>query len=663
MDQYKQDTTAERAQSRCRKPAATRAADIAGAKSAKLPDFVPPQLATLVDSVPAGDQWLHEIKFDGYRILCRIENRRVSLLTREAQDWTRRFQFIADAARDLPVRQALLDGEIAALEPDGTTNFQLLQNSLNHGASANIVYFVFDLLYLDGQDLTSSPLLSRKELLEQLFGEENRGNSPGASIHYSEHWVGQGEALFEKACQMGLEGTIAKRTDQPYRSGRSRDWLKIKSLKSQEFVIGGFSDPAGSRVGLGALLLSVYDDEKKLRYAGRVGTGFNDQTLRELRARLDKLIQSSPSFVKPPVGREAKGVHWVKPELVGEVAFTGWTRDGILRHPSFKGLREDKPSSQIQRERPVPAPKSASGRSKKTDEMKTDEIAGIKLTHPDRILYPDQGITKRDLAHYYEDIVDWIMPHIEGRPLTLVRCPAGHKKQCFYQRHTRESLDPAIHSLPIREKGSAVPYIYIDSLAGLTALVQMGVLELHTWGARQERIERPDRLIFDLDPDPAVSWQGLREAAQRLRSRLSDVGLGAFVKTTGGKGLHVVVPIAPKQSWDFAKEFSKAVAESTVREAPDRYIATMSKAKRKGKIFIDYLRNARTATAICAYSTRARSGAPVSVPLRWEELSEDVRTEFTIRNVPQRLTRLRQDPWEEYEAARTAITRSMMKRM
>ena len=659
VNQRKRDTRLESAQKRHGEPAATKAADIVGAKAAKLPAFVSPQLATLVDSIPAGDAWLHEIKFDGYRILCRIDDGRVSLLTREAQDWTHRFQPIAAAAKKLPVRQALLDGEVVALEDDGTTNFQLLQNSLNQSAAAHIVYFAFDLLYLDGHDLTSSPLLSRKELLEA----KTPDNAKDASIRYSEHWIGQGDALFEKACQMGLEGIIAKRADQPYRSGRSRDWLKIKSLKSQEFVIGGFSDPAGSRVGLGALLLGVYDDEKKLRYAGRVGTGFNDQTLRELRARLDKLIQSSPSFVKPPVGREAKGVHWVKPELVGEVAFTGWTRDGILRHPSFKGLREDKPSSQIQRERPVPAPKSASGRSKKTDEMKTDEIAGIKLTHPDRILYPDQGITKRDLAHYYEDIVDWIMPHIEGRPLTLVRCPAGHKKQCFYQRHTRESLDPAIHSIPIREKGSAVPYIYIDSLAGLTALVQMGVLELHTWGARQERIERPDRLIFDLDPDPAVSWQGLREAAQRLRSRLSDVGLGAFVKTTGGKGLHVVVPIAPKQSWDFAKEFSKAVAESTVREAPDRYIATMSKAKRKGKIFIDYLRNARTATAICAYSTRARSSAPVSVPLRWEELSKDVRTEFTIRNVPQRLTRLRQDPWEEYEAARTAITRSMMKRM
>ena len=659
VNQRKNDTTWGLAQKRRRKPAATKAADTAGAKTAKLPPFVAPQLATLVDSVPAGDEWLHEVKFDGYRILCRIDDGRVSLLTREAQDWTHRFQPIAAAAKKLPARQALLDGEVVALEDDGTTNFQLLQNSLNQSATANLVYFAFDLLYLDGYDLTSSPLLSRKELLEQLLETKTPDSAKGANIRYSDHWIGQGDALFEKARQMGLEGIIAKRADQPYRSGRSRDWLKIKSLKSQEFVIGGFSDPAGSRVGLGALLLGVYDEEKKLRYAGRVGTGFNDKTLRELRSRLDKLTQSASPFVKPPVGREAKGVHWVKPELVGEVAFTGWTRDEVLRHPSFKGIREDKSSNKIQRERPVPVPKPTT--AFRSDN--SDEVAGIKLTHPDRILYPDQGITKGELAHYYEEIADWIMPHLEGRPLTLVRCPEGHKKQCFYQRHTRESLDPAIHSIPVKEKRSAVPYLYIDSLSGLIALVQMGVLELHTWGSRKERIEQPDRLIFDLDPDPSVSWQALKEAAQRLRSRLADLGLRAFLKTTGGKGLHVVAPIAPKQDWDFAKEFSKAVAESIVREAPDQYIATMSKAKRQGKIFIDYLRNARTATAVCAYSTRARSGAPVSVPLQWDELVEDIRAEFTIRNVPQRLRRLRKAPWEEYEQAHAAITRTMMKRL
>jgi bifunctional non-homologous end joining protein LigD len=644
--------------------------DIPGAKKSQLPKFIQPQLATLVDSVPRGDEWLYEIKFDGYRILCRIDNGRVSLLTREAQDWTHRFKNVAGAAQRLRVKQALLDGEVVALEEDGTSNFQLLQNSLNQKASANLVYFVFDLLHFDGQDLTSSPLLARKERLEKILTPESKGKA-SAAVRYSEHWIGQGDDLLKKACEMGIEGIIAKKANQRYRPGRSRDWLKIKCLKGQEFVIGGFSDPAGSRAGLGALLLGVYDDKEQLHYAGRVGTGFNATTLRELRERLDKLGQNSPPFAKPPVGREAKGVHWVKPELVGEVAFTGWTRDGVLRHPSFKGLREDKSPHQIRREEAAAPAKIApphSDGNPGTDNgnaatTNSDEFAGIKLTHPDRILYPDQGITKRDLAHYYEQIADWIMPHIEGRPLTLVRCPEGYKKQCFYQRHTRESLDPAIRPIQIKERGSVVSYVSVESLSGLIALVQMGVLELHAWGSRKGRIEQPDRLVFDLDPDPSVSWEKLKEAAETLRSRLSDLNLGAFVKTTGGKGLHVVVPITPKRDWNFVKDFCKAFAEGVVRSAPDQYTATMSKSKRKGKIFIDYLRNARTASAVCAYSTRARSGAPVSLPVRWEELTNDIRSNFNIKNVPQRLARLRRDPWEDYETARATITRAMMKRL
>ena len=645
--------------------------DISGAKKSELPKFIQPQLATLVDSVPRGDEWLHEVKFDGYRILCRIDAGRISLLTREAQDWTSRFPSIADAAKELPVRQALLDGEVVALEEDGTSNFQLLQNSLKQKTGTNLVYFGFDLLYLDGQELIASPLLARKELLEKILQGKTRNTAFAPAVRYSEHWIGQGEALFKKACEMGIEGIIAKKANQRYRPGRSRDWLKIKCLKGQEFVIGGFSDPAGSRAGLGALLLGVYDDKEQLHYAGRVGTGFNATTLRDLRGRLDKLGQNSPPFAKPPVGREAKGVHWVKPELVGEVVFTGWTRDGVLRHPSFKGLREDKPPHQIRREEAAATAKVASSgsdgnsdiNSGNADRDNDDEIAGIKLTHPDRILYPDQGITKRDLAHYYEEIADWIMPHIEGRPLTLVRCPEGYEKQCFYQRHTRESLDPAIRPIQIKERGSVVSYVSVESLSGLIALVQMGVLELHAWGSRKGRIEQPDRLVFDLDPDPSVSWEKLKEAAETLRSRLSDLNLGAFVKTTGGKGLHVVVPVTPKRDWHFVKDFCKAFAEGVVRSAPDQYTATMSKSKRKGKIFIDYLRNARTASAVCAYSTRARSGAPVSLPVRWEELTNDIRSNFNIKNVPQRLARLRGDPWADYESARAPIARDMMKRI
>ena len=407
-------------------------------------------------------------------------------------------------------------------------------------------------------------------------------------------------------------------------------------------------------------MLGVYDDNKSLHYAGRVGTGFTETSLWDLRARMDKLVVRSSPFTEALPRGQAKGVHWIKPKLVGEVAFTGWTKDKLLRHPSFKGLREDKPAAKVQREEESPTAKVATSRKGANVEI---EIAGIKLTHPDRILYPEQGITKLDLARYYETVADSMLRHVAGRPLTLVRCPEGYTKQCFYQRHISETLDPAIRAIRVKEKKSTASYVAIDSLSGLIALVQMGVLEIHTWGARAPTIEQPDQLIFDLDPDPAVSWPALKEAALMLKTRLTDLGLKPFLKTTGGKGLHVVVPITPKQDWAFVKEFTKAVAQSLVREKPDRYIATMSKAKRKGKIFIDYLRNAKTATAVCAYSTRARPGAPVSLPLRWDELKKDPRGDFTIETVPKRLARLRNDPWNGYERARKPLTANMLKKL
>jgi bifunctional non-homologous end joining protein LigD len=626
-------------------------------KKAPSPIFVRPQLATLIDAVPQGDEWLHEIKFDGYRILGQIRNGSVTFLTREGNDWTGRFSAFADAAADLPVNQALLDGEIVALGADGAPDFQLLQNSLKRNVSGHLIYYVFDLLYLDGRDLTPLPLLARKQTLKKILNPSARSRRPGL-LRYSEHWIGQGQALFDKACESGLEGIVSKRKDQPYRSGRNQSWLKVKCLKSQEFVIGGFTEPAGSRTGLGALLLGVHDNGA-LRYSGRVGTGFSSETLSELRSHLDSRIRKSSPFSNPLTGPAARGVHWVKPDLVGEVAFTGWTEDGVLRQPSFKGLREDKPADQIVREKAAPSPASAASASRASA-----EVAGIKLTHPDRILYPEQGITKRDLALYYEQVVSWILPHLEGRPLTLVRCPEGHGKPCFYQRHSHDALDPAIHAIDIKEGGSKVSYVSVDSVPGLIALVQIGVLEIHTWGSRKEKIEQPDRLIFDLDPDAAVTWERIKEAAQALRLRLSELGLTGFVKTTGGKGLHVVVPIIPKYDWQFIKMFSKSVAESIVHQSPEQYTTNMSKAKRKGKIFIDYLRNARTATAVCAYSSRARPGSPVSVPVRWDELTSDIRGDrFTIKNVPQRLERMRKDPWHDYETSRARISKSMLQQL
>src|SRR6266576_2698594 len=635
-----------------------KSAQVKAAKKSNMPAFYKQQLATLVASVPQGDDWLHEIKLDGYRIICRIDNGRASLLTRKAHDWTGRFGAIADAVKALPVRQAVLDGEIVALQNNGISDFQLLQNALREKSPVNLVYFVFDLLYLDGSDLTAAPLLERKEKLQKLL----KGKQADERVRFSEHWIGRGNALFDKACESGLEGIIAKRTDQPYQPTRSRDWLKIKCLHSQEFVIGGFTDPAGSRSGLGALLLGVYDDEGSLHYTGRVGTGFTERTLADLRERLDKVVQKNSPFVDALPRGQTKYVHWVKPRLVGEVAFTQWTQDNLLRHPTFQGIREDKPAVEVRREKIASTSKLVSSNTSNNTDPEL-EIAGIKLSHPDRVLYPAQGITKIELARYYEEIADWILPHIAERPLTLVRCPEGHKKQCFYQRHARDSLDEAIQPVKVKEKGSIVSYVAIDSLRGLIALVQIGVLEIHTWGSRRRHVERPDQLIFDLDPDPTVSWNALKDAALMLRARLTDVGLGAFLKTTGGKGLHVVVPITPKHDWNFAKKFAKSMALSIVRENPDRFIATMSKAKRKGKIFIDYLRNAKTATAVAAYSTRARSGAPVSTPLRWQELKDDVRLEFTIRTLPKRLARVKKDPWDGFEAARATITDNMLRRV
>ena len=657
--------------------------EIAGAKAAQLPVFVKAQLATLVDTVPPGNEWLHEVKLDGYRILCRIDHGRVTLLTRTAQDWTERFKSVAAAAKRLPVAEAFLDGEVVALDEEGKSSFQRLQNFMKGSGASPLVYFAFDLLHVNGRDLRGAPLEARKELLQELL--ERGAFDENDCLRFNPHWIGQGERLYRECCRRELEGIISKHRVQPYRSDRGRDWLKIKCVQRQEFIIGGFTEPAGPRAGLGALLLGVYDEQGTLRYAGRVGTGFSERSLRELRERLNRLARKTSPFIDPPKGRRASGVHWVEPVLVGEVAFSEWTDDNLLRHPSFQGLREDKTPAEIVREKSTHLQKniddhSAQNTTKNGSEQQTTgnrspqkaakngfgremEIAGIQITHPDRVLYPEQNITKRVLALYYEEIADWILPHLERRPLTLVRCPRGRGRQCFYQRHADESLHEAIHRVSVKEGQSVSEYVWINSIAGLIALAQMGVLEIHTWGSRAERIDQPDRLIFDLDPGPSVSWQQLSRAAQTLRDRLVNLGLNPFVKSTGGKGLHIVVPIAPKENWDFAKDFSRAIAECMVREAPERYTATMSKIKRRGKIYIDYRRNARAATAICAYSTRALSGAPVSAPLRWDELGRDVRAKFNLYGMRERLARLRQSPWTHFDEARVPITHGMRKRL
>jgi bifunctional non-homologous end joining protein LigD len=604
-------------------------------KKTAMADFVEPELATLVDEAPDGDEWLHEIKFDGYRVLCRIQGPDVTLRTRRANDWTSSFPSLARAARQLSVRDAILDGEVVVLDSRGISSFQALQNALGRGRERDVVFFAFDLLALDGRDLRERPLVERKELLAGLLRHAPK------MIRFTEHVQGGGSIFLKQACKLSLEGMVSKRRDAPYRSGRTRDWLKVKCLNRQEFVIAGFTDPDGGRSGFGALILGVHEKGARLRYVGKVGTGFTAATLEDLHARLKRLERMSSPFEPPPPGRAGRGVHWVEPKLVAEVAFSGWTDEGILRQSRFEGLREDKPSAEVVLERPAPGAPAA---------------PRFNLTHPDKILYPEEGITKRDLAEYYESISDWILPHLVDRPLSLVRCPEGVGKPCFYQKHAHAGTPDVVRRVQIAEG----TYLTIDGLPGLIALVQMGVLEIHPWGSRVDRLEKPDRMTIDLDPAEDVPWARMIETAQTLRGRLRELGLESFVKTTGGKGLHVVVPVQARRGWDELKEFSRAIAEEFVRAAPQWFVATMTKSKRPGKIFLDFFRNTRGATSVAPYSTRSRPGAPVSTPVSWEELPlVKSGKEFTLATVPARLQGLRADPWKGFFQLRQSITGSM----
>jgi bifunctional non-homologous end joining protein LigD len=657
-------------------------AKLSGAKKAKQPTKFKPQLATLVSKVPTGDDWLHELKFDGYRALAFIEHGRIRLVSRNDNDWTARFSVVADAVKKLSIKNGILDGEVVSLDKQGVSNFQQLQNQLKRGDDDSLVYYVFDVPNLHGYDLTNSPLVDRKEVLARLLLSANPAND--GVVRYSDHIRGKGDEVLQHACRSAMEGVICKRADSAYVQSRSAAWLKVKCLKQQEFVIGGYSKPEGSRVGFGALLLGYYD-HGDLMYAGRVGTGFTTQSLRQLSAELKKRKIDEPAFKNPPQGAMRRGVTWVKPELVGEVEFTEWTSDGSLRHPSFQGLREDKPAKDVVREKAKsPAEvertshngaamsrKKTAGQTKRAIARSTAkgsakaasepiEMAGVRLTNPGRVLYPKQGITKQDLAEYYEQIADWILPYVVDRPLTLVRCPEGHLGECFYQKHLTGTMPDAVEGINIKEKGKTDEYVMIRDLAGLVSLVQMGVLEMHPWPARKDNVERPDYLVFDLDPGEGVTWNDIVDGAKDLRLRLEAVGLTTFLRTSGGKGLHIVVPIARRNTWDDVKAFAKSVADTMAREDPDRYIATMSKAKRRGKIYVDYLRNQRGATAIASYSTRARDGAPVATPIDWNELTSKTRPDmYNVNNLPTRLARLKADPWADFFSTRQSLTREV----
>ena len=593
-----------------------------------LPRFVAPQLATLVAEPPEGVEWLHELKLDGYRIEARIERGAVRLFSRGGNEWTARLPTLARALAALPAHKALLDGEVVVLR-DGISDFQALQNAISLRDDSRCVYFVFDVLHLDGHDLRRHPLVERKELLRQLLeGADDR-------TRYSDHVVGRGAEFFHAACERHAEGAVCKRADSPYESGRSRAWLKVKCKARQEFVVGGFTAPAGAREHLGALLIGEHGPGGELRYAGKVGTGFSAQSLAELHRKLRPLEQRAPPFEPAPRGAEARGVRWVRPELVAEVEYTERTREGRVRHPSFRGLREDKPAMQVTKETPA---------------------AGVpRLTHPDRVLYPELGITKADLARYYAEVAPFLLPHAAHRPLSLVRCPEGRTGPSFFQKHPGRGTPESIERVKLREAGGVAEYMAIADADGLAALVQLGALELHVWGSRTTDLEHPDQIVFDLDPDPKVPWKDVVAAARAVRDRLETLGLESFAKTTGGKGLHVVAPLVPRASWDEVKAFTRAIADELVAREPERYLAKATKSARRGKIFLDYLRNARGATAVCPYSTRAREGATVATPLAWSEVTArlDPRR-FTLQSVPKRLAK-GPDPWQRYTKVRQSL--------
>jgi bifunctional non-homologous end joining protein LigD len=608
---------------------------VRGARKRLLPTFVEPSLASPCERPPSGPKWVHEIKHDGYRIQARLDGGKVRLLTRKSLDWTGRFGAIATALKELRVGSALLDGEIVVEEANGLSTFNGLQADLSSGRQDRMRYHVFDLIHCDGYDLTPAALIDRKRVLEQLLAEL----PAGSPVRFSEHLEIDGPTMFEHAGRLGLEGIVSKRRDLPYRSGRTDDWLKSKCVARQEFLILGYSPSSVAAGMVGALMLG-YRQNGKLVYAGRVGTGWSTAEARSLKEQLEKIAAAKPALSKPlPAGAD-KGARWSQPLLVADIQFRGWSTDGLLLRASFKGIREDKSADEVVLEqKPKPAKEAAAG------------IAGVTLTHPDRLLW-DDGITKQALAEFYAEIAAWILPHLVGRVLSVVRAPSGAQAKTFYAKHRWAGLD-AVREIDVGEKE---PMIAIDDLAGLINLVQGGVVEIHPWGSRADDLERPDRLVFDLDPGEGVSWSEVVAAARDIRAELQGRGLESFVKTSGGKGLHVVVPVAPRAGWDEAKAFTQGVAERMSRAHPDRYVANMSKRARRGRIFIDWLRNGRGATAVAAYSTRARPQAPVSTPLAWDELSEALRGDhFTVANLRERLDFLKQDPWEGFFKLRQRI--------
>jgi bifunctional non-homologous end joining protein LigD len=587
------------------------AAKPAKSSGARLPRFTEPQKATLVDAVPAGSGWLHEMKLDGYRCLLAVGDGEAKIYTRSGLDWTGKFPEIAEAARNLETGSALLDGEIVHLDEKGGTSFSALQQAISEGGRG-LTLFLFDALEIDGVDLRPLPNIERKEKLASLLGD---GVPP--YILYAQHIVGKGEQLLNAMCEAGQEGIISKKAAAPYRGARSKSWLKVKCTRRQEFVILGWTPSKSKGRALRALLLGLHENGE-LRYAGKVGTGFSMAVLQQLREKLERIERKTPPAEVPRT--DARGARWVKPELVAEIAFAEFTSEGLVRHASFLGLRGDKKAAEVATEEPEAPPAPAEDQ--------------VKISNPDRVIYPEGKITKGELAEYYRSVAPIMLPWSANRPLTLIRCPQGRAKKCFFQKHDAGTFGPRVLRIPIEEKkGQVEDYLYVTDQAGLLTCVQMGTIEFHGWGSPVPEIEKPDRIAFDLDPDEGLGFEEVKKAARDLRRHLADLGLQTFPLLTGGKGLHIVVPLSPAAEWPQVKDFAQRFCVALATAEPERFTANLAKARRKGRIFLDYLRNQRGATAVMPYSARARPNAPVSAPISWDELNEtESGARFTLKD-------------------------------
>ncbi|GAA3766562.1 DNA ligase D [Terriglobus aquaticus] len=672
-----------------------------------LPEFLKPQLATEVEDPPAGEDWLHELKLDGYRMQARKQGKTVQMLTRTGLDWTHRVKPVAAAIQRIAADTAILDGEVVVLDAEGLSSFARLQASFEKGESHPLTYFAFDLLHLNGRSTRDLPLTERKQLLRQVLGED------AEDLRLSEHITGDGAAVFHKACELHAEGIISKRGTAKYSPGRGHAWVKSKCLHEQEFVIGGWKDLSNGQRGIGSLLLGYYDEGGKLIYAGKTGTGFNSKTHKLLRDLLDPLEQKSSPFASIP-NEARRSAHFVRPERVAQVRFATWTGENQLRQAAFLGLREDKPAREVRKEEAAPTPKRdkhaapnqedtgdaqvsvpdssaatsrGSGRSATAKAASQTEHASaspsskgksavakpsaplpipqIRLTHPKKIVDPESEVTKEQLAQYLFAVADRMLPHIADRPLSLVRCPEGSSNQCFYQKHVNHMLPPGIGSVMVADKkgGPPEPYITLDSVEALTGLAQMTVLEIHPWGSTNQHLEQPDRIVIDLDPDESLPWSQVTESALEVRARLKKLGIQSFVKTTGGKGIHIVFPMRPDYDFRIMKAWAHGFVMEMERENPRLYLTKMTKAARTGKIYLDYLRNERGATAVAPYSMRSRPGLPVSVPLDWKELGDSQRPRYTVADFASGWRdRLKRDPWKTIGTLDQALPRDVVER-